>query len=112
MSSARIATLEKQYATLRHQLAAIGYISHGSVYRRPVGQPGARYLWSSKVKNKTVSLALSEQQADWLEQAIAEHRKLKKLITDMHRLSRQIMRLRFDDTDHRRPLNKRVLRLI
>jgi hypothetical protein len=30
------------------------------------------------VKNKTVSLALSEQQADWFEQAIAEHRKLKK----------------------------------
>lgn len=112
MSSARIATLEKQYAALRRQLAAIGYISHGSVYRRPAGQSGARYLWSSKVKNKTVSLALPEQQADWLEQAIAEHRKLKKLITEMHRLSRQIMRLRFDDTEHRRPLNKRVLRLI
>lgn len=112
MSSARIATLEKQYATLRRQLAAIGYISHGSVYRRPAGQSGARYLWSSKVKNQTVSLALSEQQADWLEQAIAEHRKLKTLITEMHRLSRQIMRLRFEDTEHRRPLNKRVLRLI
>lgn len=112
MSSARIATLEKQYATLRRQLVAVGYISHGSVYRRPAGQSGARYLWSSKVKNKTVSLALSEQQADWLEHAIAEHRKLKKLITEMHRLSRQIMRLRFQDTDRRRPLNKRVLRLI
>jgi hypothetical protein len=112
MSSVRIAVLEKQYATLRRQLAAIGYVSHGSVYRRPTGQAGARFIWSSKVKNKTVSLALSGQQAEWLEQAIEEHRKLKKLISEMHRLSRQIMRLRFEDTEHRRPLNKRVLRLI
>ena len=112
MSSVRIAALEKQYATLRRQLATISYISHGSVYRRPPGQSGSRFIWSSKVKNKTVSLTLSEPQADWLEQAISEHRKLKKLITEMHRLSRQIMRLRFEDTERRRPLNKRVLRLI
>jgi hypothetical protein len=112
MSSARLAALETQYATLRRQLAAIGYVSHGSVYRRPAGQSGARFIWSSKVENKTVSLALSESQADWLETAINEHRKLKKLIADMHRLSRQIMRLRFKDTERRKPLSKRVLRLI
>ncbi|HVT95894.1 MAG TPA: hypothetical protein VHE33_00200 [Acidobacteriaceae bacterium] len=112
MSSARLAALEKQYATLRRQLAGIGYVSHGSVYRRPAGQSGSRFIWSSKVNNKTVSLALSEPQADWLETAIEEHRKLKKLIADMHRISRQIMRLRFEDTERRKPLNKRVLRLI
>ena len=61
---------------------------------------------------KTVSLALSEDQAEWLEQAIAEHRKLKKLLTEMRRLSRKIMRLRFPDTERRTPLNKKVLRLI
>ena len=33
---------------------------------------------STKVKAKTVSLALSADQADWLEQAIAEHRRVKK----------------------------------
>ena len=112
MSSLRLAALEKQYAALREQLAAIGYVSHGSVYRRPAGQSGSRFLWSSKVKNKTVSLALSERQADWLEAAIKEHRKLKKIVTGMHRLSRQIMRLRFEDTERRRPLSKQVLRLI
>jgi hypothetical protein len=112
MSTAPLATLEKQYAALRQQLADVGYISHGSVYRRPAGQPGSRFTWSSKVKNKTVSLALSEEQADWLDQAIAAHRKLKQLVAEMHRLSRQIMRLRFPDTEHRKPINKRVLRLI
>lgn len=112
MSSVRLAALEKRYATLRQELATIGYVSHGSVYRRPVGQPGARFTWSSKVKNKTVSLALSEEQADWLEQAIAEHRQLKRILTEMHRLSRQVMRIRFADTTRRKRLNRKVLRLI
>ena len=79
---------------------------------RPVGQPGTRFTWSTKVKAKTVSLALSEEQADWLEKAIAEHRRVKKLLAEMRRLSRQIMRARFPDTERRRPLNRKVLRLI
>lgn len=112
MPPSRLATLEERYAQLRRDLAHIGYLSHGSVYRRPTGQPGARFTWSSKVQGKTVSLALSQDQAEWLEQAIAEHRKLKKLLTEMRRLSRKIMRLRFPDTDRRTPLNKKVLRLI
>jgi hypothetical protein len=112
MPPSRLVTLEERYAQLRRDLAHIGYLSHGSVYRRPAGRPGARFTWSSKVQGKTVSLALSEDQAEWLEQAIAEHRKLKKLLTEMRRLSRKIMRLRFPDTERRTPLNKKVLRLI
>jgi hypothetical protein len=112
MPKPRVAALEQQYEALRQQLASIGYLSHGSVYRRPAGQPGAKFTWSSKVKNKTVSLALSEDQADWLDQAIAEHRKLKKILAEMRRLSLKIMRIRFPDTERRTPLNKKVLRLI
>jgi hypothetical protein len=112
MPPPRLARLEASYAALRQQLAGIGYLSHGSVYRRPAGQSGTRFTWSTKVKAKTVSLALSEEQADWLEKAIAEHRRVKKLLAEMRRLSRQIMRARFSDTERRRPLNKRVLRLI
>lgn len=112
MASPSLAALEKRYAALRQRLSTIGYVSHGSVYRRPAGQPGARFTWSSKVKNKTVSLALSEEQADWMDKAIAEHRELKAVLTEMHRISRQVMRLRFPDTARNKPLNKRVLRLI
>jgi len=112
MATARITLLETRYDTLRSQLAAVGYLSPGTVYRRPLGQPGTRFTWSTKVKAKTVSLALSEDQADWLEEAIAEHRRVKKILAEMHRLSRQIMRQKFPDTERRKPLNKRVLRLI
>jgi hypothetical protein len=112
MPPPRLARLEDRYAALRRELAGIGYLSHGSVYRRPAGQPGTRFTWSTKVKAKTVSLALSEDQADWLEKAIAEHRRVKKLLAEMRRLSRQIMRAQFPDTERRSPLNKKVLRLI
>lgn len=112
MPSPRLAALEQRYEDLRRQLASIGYLSHGSVYRRPAGQPGARFTWSSKAQGKTVSLALSEEQATWLDQAIAEHRKLKKILAEMRRVSRKIMRLRFPDTERRTKLNKKVLRLI
>lgn len=112
MAAARLAQLEARYAALREELAGIGHLSDGSVYRRPTGQSGTRFTWSTKVKAKTVSLALSEEQAEWLEKAIAEHRRVKKLLAEMRRLSRQIMRERFPDTERRRPLNKKVLRLI
>jgi len=78
MPPPRLAQLEARYAALRQELAGIGYLSHGSVHRRPAGQSGSRFTWSTKVKAKTVSLALSEDQADWLEKAIAEHRRVKK----------------------------------
>ena len=47
-----------------------------------------------------------------LDKAIAEHRRLKKTLNDMRRVSRKIMRLRFPDTERRTRLNKKVLRLI
>jgi len=112
MPPLRLAQLEARYHALRQALGGIGYLSHGSVYRRPAGQSGTRFTWSTKVQAKTVSLALSAEQADWLETAIAEHRRVKKLLAEMRRLSRQIMRARFPDTVRRRPLNKKVLRLI
>ena len=112
MPPPRLTQLESRYAVLRQELAGIGYLSHGSVYRRPAGQPGNRFTWSTKVKAKTVSLALSEAQADWLEKAITEHRRVKKILGGMRRLSRQIMRARFADTERRSPLSKKVLRLI
>jgi hypothetical protein len=112
MPAPRLAQLEARYAGLRQDLAAIGYLSDGSVYRRPAGQPGTRFTWSTKRKGKTVSFALSEDQADWLEKAIAEHRRAKKLLAEMRRLSRQIMRARFPDTQRRSRLSQKVLRLI
>jgi hypothetical protein len=112
MPTSPLARLESRYAALRQELAGIGYLSQGFVYRRPVGRSGNRFTWSTKVAAKTVSLALSEDQADWLDKAIAEHRRVKLILAEMHLLSRQIMRVKFPDAERRKPLNKHVLRLI
>jgi hypothetical protein len=112
MPPSRLPRLETRYAALREELAGIGYLSDGSVYRRPAGQAGTRFTWSTKVSAKTVSLALSQEQADWLEKAISEHRRVKSILAEMRRLSRQIMRARFSDTNRLKPLSKKVLRLI
>src|SRR2546423_15315456 len=105
MPSSSLPKLEARYAALRQQLANVGYLSQGSVYRRPAGQSGNRFTWSTKVNAKTISLALTAEQADWLDQAIAEHRRVKKLLQEMHLLSRKIIRARFPDTHRRKPLD-------
>jgi hypothetical protein len=105
-------TLELEYDLLRNQLQNIGYLSAGSVYRRPIGRSGSRYQWTTKLNDKTVSLSLNEAQAEWLESAINEHRRVKKVLAEMHRLSRRIMLAKFPESERRKPLNRKVLRLI
>jgi hypothetical protein len=108
----RLHALEAQYAQLCGQLAAVGYLSKGSVVKRPAGKPGSRYQWTTKVKARTVSLTLSAQQYHWLKQAVINQRKLQQLLKKMHQLSRKIMRLKFPNTTRRKRLTKKVLRLI
>jgi hypothetical protein len=104
--------LELEYESLKNQLQNVGYLSAGSVYRRPIGRSGSRCPWTTKLNAKTVSLSLNEAQAEWLESAINEHRRVKKALTEMHRLSRRIMLAKFPEAERRKPLNKKVLRLI
>jgi hypothetical protein len=104
--------LAQEYNALRNELAKINYISAGSIYRRPAGASGARCHWTTKDNDKTVSLALSPEQADWLEAAINEHRRVKAMLAEMHRLSRRIMLTKFPDAERRKPINSKVMRLI
>jgi hypothetical protein len=105
-------TLEREYDLLRNQLHSIGFLSAGSIYRRPIGKSGSRCQWTTKLNAKTVSLSLNGEQAEWLESAINEHRRVKKVLAEMHRLSRRIMLAKFPEAERRKPLNNIVLRLI
>jgi hypothetical protein len=104
--------LEREYRLLRKQLARVGYLSRGSVVARRPGRPGSRYQWTTKVKARTVSLTLSAEQYEWLKAAVGNQRKVETIFGEMHRLSRQIMRLKFPDAPRRKKLNQKVLRLI
>jgi hypothetical protein len=107
-----LAQYEVQYARLRGQLAEIGWISEGYVQNRGPGAGGPCYQWTRKVKGKTVSVALSREQFEWLGAAIEQWRGAQAILKEMQRLSRQVL---FETVPHpprRKKLGKKVLGLM
>ena len=105
--------LEAKYDRLRKRLARIGYITQGSVQHRSVERSGrSGYQWTRKVAQKTVSVALSPSQFQALSDAVANERKLWKIIQQMEQVSRQIIFASSPDTRRRKPLSKKVFGFI
>jgi hypothetical protein len=103
---------ENQYAQLRERLAKTGWISQGYVQNRGPGAGGPCYQWTRKVKGKTVSVALSKEQFEWLQKAIVQWRELQATLKQMQQLSRQVL---FETVPHpprRKRLGKKVLGLM
>ena len=108
--TARPAARQCAYRRLSRSLAQIGYISEGSVLdRSTLHPPRSGYQWTRKVAQKTITVALSPEQYRFLKKAIANRRTLEKTITQMEKLSRQILFENLPDTDRRKPLRKKVL---
>ena len=103
---------DKEYARLRAQLGQVHWISEGYVQDRGPGAGGPCYQWTRKVRGKTVSVALSQAQYEWLKQAIAQWRQVQTTLREMQRLSRQVL---FETVPHpprRKKLGKKTLGLI
>jgi hypothetical protein len=79
------------YRRLQKQVAALDWICPGSVQRRR--HLGARklrhplYQWTRKVKGKTVTVNLTADQYQGLRSAIANQRRLTRLIAALHKLT-------------------------
>jgi hypothetical protein len=77
-----------------------GYILQGSVVRRNLwrnvgGVPkiyGPYYLWTRKINNKTVTQALTAEQAQIIREAIRRNRQLEQRLDRLRALSEQIIR--------------------
>jgi len=104
--------LEISYARLREQLSQTGWISQGYAQDRGPGAGGPCYQWTRKVKGKTVSVALSQEQYQWLKEAIGNWRKLQETLREMQRLSRQVLFETLPNPKRRKRLGKKVLGLI
>ena len=100
------------YRQLQRQLARLGYVSQGSVFERAPGQQGSRYVWTRKVQAKTVTVALSQEQYQWLKQAVTNQRNLERIVAQMQTLSRQILFENVPGVLRRKRLSKKVLGLI
>lgn len=95
---------ENRFKTLKASLADLGPFRRGTVLRRfvPCGKAGCRcqadppqlhgpyHEWTRKVKGKTVTVRVTEEQAGLLKQWIANARRLDKILADMQRVSERI----------------------
>ena len=103
---------QKEYARLLIQLAKTGWISEGYVQDRGPVVGGACYPWTRKVKGKTVCVALSKEQYEWMRQAIANWRAIQEILREMQRLSREELFVSMPNPKRRKKLGKRVLGLV
>ncbi len=103
---------EARYARLSRQLSALGWISEGYVQDRGPGAGGPCYQWTRKVRKKTVSVALSKEQFEWLSKAIENWHQAKAILKEMQQLSRQVLFTTVPNHNRRKRLGKKVLGLI
>ena len=103
---------QKQFKQLRRTLSAVGWISEGYVQDRGPGAGGPCYQWTRKVTGKTVSVALSREQYEWLKEAIANWRLVQNTLRQMQRLSRLELFGTVPGPKRRKRLGKKVLGLI
>lgn len=101
-----------EYEQWRGQLAQTGWVALGSVVERGrPGQGGPRYQWTRRVRQKTVTVALSREQFEWIAQAIQNNRKAWEILEQMHQLSLDYMWKTLPSTTRRKRLSKKTLGL-
>jgi hypothetical protein len=104
--------VQRRYRQLCQRLAHTGWVSEGYVQDRGPGAGDPCYQWTRKVRAKTISVALSKEQYEWLKGAIANWRQMQGTIKEMQKLSRQVMFATVPNPPRRKRLGKRVLGLI
>ena len=90
------------YADLLRRLSELGYVRPGSLVRRfmPCGKPnckcktigksawhGPYYQWTTKRRGKTVSVSLTEIQAEKIQVWLNNHREFRRITKAMERHS-------------------------
>src|SRR5258705_5807280 len=103
---------QQEYQRLQRRLGQGCWISEGYVQDRGPGAGGPCYQWTRKVKGKTISVALSREQYEWLREAIENWRALQQTLKQMQRLSRQVLFETLPHPPRRKKLGKKVLGLI
>ena len=93
--------LSRRYLLLQKQLAAIGPVSQGSVAFKPPGS----WRWTFKVQGKTACVALSEEQAKQMLEAIENHKRAEKIIKEMREITQTLILESVPGVARRKPLS-------
>ena len=86
-SATQIAVFKKRFERCKTQILALDWVTQGSLSLSPQGN----WRWTRKVKAKTVTVALSDKQAELFRRALDDHRMLEKLIDQMRAISQQVL---------------------
>jgi hypothetical protein len=92
---------QTRFDALKREILTLGYVRPGSLVRRlmPCGNPTCRcmrqpprlhgpyFQWTYKVAGKTRTVRLSAEQAQRCQEWIRNHRRLKRLVRQMERVS-------------------------
>ena len=95
---------EERYEVLKRSITAVGLIRHGSLVQRfmPCGKPGCRcqaippelhgpyYQWTHKVRGKTVTVRLTQEEADLFAEWIKNERQFYKIIAEIEAVALRI----------------------
>jgi len=95
--------------TRAQRLAQIGWISRGYVQDRGPGAGGPCYQWTRKEKEKTVSVALSQEQYQAMKQAITNWRTAQEILQQMESLSRQMIFHTLPEPRRRKHLSRKTI---
>ena len=82
-----IQQLEARYKLLAAQIGSFESLSQRSV----MPQAPRAWRWTRKVGGKTVSLGLTPEKAAKMEQAIANHRSLDKIIREVRAITQKLI---------------------
>jgi len=102
--------LQRRLGRLAQSLSKTGLVLQGSINRVTAGSGaklrGPYYLWTWKLEGKTHTVALSKDQVATFQKAIDNHRKMKKTIAEMRKISLQICNLTTHGVKKRKPRKK------
>ena len=79
--------------------------------RNKPGQGGPRYQWSRRVGAKTVTVALSAEQFNWLKQAISNQREVWDILMQLQQITAQHALENIPGPPRRKRLSKKRLGL-
>lgn len=87
LTTREIRQLETRYQHLSAQLGDFESLSQGSV----MPQPPSAWIWTRKIKAKTVTRGLSPVQAEKMKAAIANHRALENILKEMREITQKLI---------------------
>ncbi len=96
----------REYRELKKQLHGLALLAQGNVFafEPSAAAPRARthYTWTRKVKNKTVTKALSEAQYEVLKQAIEANQEVERVLGRLRELSQDAILKSLPDSPGKR----------